>query len=126
MNNTFTMIAACAALLPMPAVAQTAAAAPVRSPSTSSGQALSKGSEQAYPNKPIRVVLPVPAGGTPDVLARTVTPAMAGLLGQQARRSYELRLNIDNRFRQMIQRCSRPDAAHCQKVTHNNSFQINY
>ncbi len=44
---------------------------------------------QPYPNKPIRVVLSVPAGGTPDVLARTVTPGMSALLGQQ--------LVIDNR-----------------------------
>lgn len=56
---------ACAALLPLLAVAQN------------------------YPTKPIRVVLPVPAGGTPDVLARTVVPGMAALLGQQ--------LVIDNR-----------------------------
>jgi len=44
---------------------------------------------QAYPDKPIRVLIPVPAGGTPDVLARTVTPGMAELLGQP--------LVIDNR-----------------------------
>ena len=44
---------------------------------------------QGYPTKPIRVVLPVPAGGTPDVLARAVTPAMSAALGQQ--------LVIDNR-----------------------------
>jgi tripartite-type tricarboxylate transporter receptor subunit TctC len=44
---------------------------------------------QAYPDKPIRVILPVPAGGTPDVLARNVTPGMAELLGQP--------LVIDNR-----------------------------
>lgn len=44
---------------------------------------------QNYPTKPIRVMLPVPAGGTPDVLARTVAPGMATLLGQQ--------LVIDNR-----------------------------
>jgi tripartite-type tricarboxylate transporter receptor subunit TctC len=43
----------------------------------------------AYPVKPVRVVLSVPAGGTPDVLARTVTPGMSALLGQQ--------LVIDNR-----------------------------
>lgn len=42
-----------------------------------------------YPNKPVRVVLSVPAGGTPDVLARTVTPGISALLGQQ--------LVIDNR-----------------------------
>ena len=44
---------------------------------------------QTYPDRPIRVILPVPAGGTPDVLARTVTPGMAELLGQP--------LVIDNR-----------------------------
>jgi tripartite-type tricarboxylate transporter receptor subunit TctC len=44
---------------------------------------------QAYPDKPIRALLPVPAGGTPDVLARTVTPGMAEMLGQP--------LVIDNR-----------------------------
>ena len=38
---------------------------------------------KAYPDKPIRVVVSVPAGGTPDVLARTVTPNMSALLGQQ-------------------------------------------
>jgi tripartite-type tricarboxylate transporter receptor subunit TctC len=44
---------------------------------------------QAYPARPVRVILGVPAGGTPDVLARTVTPAMSDLLGQQ--------LVVDNR-----------------------------
>ena len=44
---------------------------------------------QTYPTKPIRVIVGVPAGGTPDVLARTVTPGMAALLGQQ--------LVLDNR-----------------------------
>jgi len=46
-------------------------------------------SAQNYPNKAIRVVVSVPAGGTPDVLARAVTPNMATLLGQQ--------LVLDNR-----------------------------
>ena len=36
-----------------------------------------------YPTKPVRVIVSVPAGGTPDVLARAVTPDMATLLGQQ-------------------------------------------
>ncbi|MGZ9080321.1 MAG: Bug family tripartite tricarboxylate transporter substrate binding protein [Burkholderiales bacterium] len=44
---------------------------------------------QGYPERPIRVLVPVPGGGTPDVLARTVTPGMAELLGQS--------LVIDNR-----------------------------
>ena len=38
---------------------------------------------KAYPDKPIRVIVSVPAGGTPDVLARTVSPTMSALLGQQ-------------------------------------------
>lgn len=44
---------------------------------------------QDYPGRPVRIILGVPAGGTPDVLARTVTPAMSELLGQQ--------LVVDNR-----------------------------
>jgi tripartite-type tricarboxylate transporter receptor subunit TctC len=44
---------------------------------------------QSYPDRPVRVILGVPAGGTPDVLARTVIPGMAEVLGQQ--------LVIDNR-----------------------------
>ena len=44
---------------------------------------------QNYPDRPIRVIVPVPGGGTPDVLARSVTPAMAEVLGQP--------LVIDNR-----------------------------
>jgi tripartite-type tricarboxylate transporter receptor subunit TctC len=44
---------------------------------------------QGYPTKPIRVVVSVPAGGTPDVLARVVTPAISAALGQQ--------LVLDNR-----------------------------
>ena len=34
----------------------------------------------AYPVKPVRVVLSVPAGGTPDVLARTVTEFLPAVL----------------------------------------------
>jgi len=44
---------------------------------------------QAYPERPIRVIVSVPAGGTPDVTARLIAPALSGLLGQQ--------LVIDNR-----------------------------
>ena len=43
----------------------------------------------AYPDRPIRVIVPVPAGGTPDVVARMVAPGLAAQLGQQ--------LVIDNR-----------------------------
>ena len=44
---------------------------------------------QGYPVKPIRVILSVPAGATPDVTARLVTPGLAADLGQP--------LVVDNR-----------------------------
>src|SRR5690348_14044993 len=50
--------------------------------------ALTAGAQQ-YPDRPVRVILGVPAGGTPDVLARTVIPGMSDLLGQS--------LVVDNR-----------------------------
>jgi tripartite-type tricarboxylate transporter receptor subunit TctC len=47
------------------------------------------GSAQAYPTKPVRILVPVPASGTADVLARMLAPAMSTMLGQQ--------MVIDNR-----------------------------
>ena len=38
---------------------------------------------QTWPTKPIRLILGVPAGGTPDVVARMLTPGLSALLGQQ-------------------------------------------
>jgi tripartite-type tricarboxylate transporter receptor subunit TctC len=44
---------------------------------------------QTYPERPIRVIVGVPAGGTPDVMARMVTTGMSRVLGQA--------LVVDNR-----------------------------
>jgi tripartite-type tricarboxylate transporter receptor subunit TctC len=43
----------------------------------------------AYPEKPIRLVVPFPAGGSTDILARTVAQEMSRLVGQQ--------VNVENR-----------------------------
>lgn len=43
----------------------------------------------AYPNKPIRLIVPFPPGGGTDLVSRTMQPALSGLLGQQ--------ILIDNR-----------------------------
>jgi tripartite-type tricarboxylate transporter receptor subunit TctC len=37
---------------------------------------------QSYPSRPIRLIVPYPAGGGSDVFARTVTPSMSAALGQ--------------------------------------------
>jgi tripartite-type tricarboxylate transporter receptor subunit TctC len=37
---------------------------------------------QAYPNRPVRLIVPFPAGGPPDVIARVVADAVSPRLGQ--------------------------------------------
>jgi len=44
---------------------------------------------QTYPNRPIRVIVPYPPGGSTDIIARTINGKLAAQLGQQ--------LVIDNR-----------------------------
>ena len=39
-------------------------------------------SAQAFPDRPIKLVVPSPAGGPPDVMARLLTDKMAASLGQ--------------------------------------------
>lgn len=38
---------------------------------------------QAWPSKPIRIIVPYPAGGTSDILARAIGPEITKALGQQ-------------------------------------------
>lgn len=38
---------------------------------------------QAYPSKPVRLIVPFPAGGGTDIVGRAVGQRMSGLLGQQ-------------------------------------------
>lgn len=38
---------------------------------------------QAYPNKPIRVIVPFPPGGSVDTVSRLLTPRLSDALGQQ-------------------------------------------
>ncbi|MGZ5093123.1 MAG: Bug family tripartite tricarboxylate transporter substrate binding protein [Burkholderiales bacterium] len=52
-------------------------------PALSLAQSTSTSSGQAYPSKPIRLVVGVPAGGTNDVVARLVGQKLSAQLGQQ-------------------------------------------
>ncbi len=49
---------------------------------TLAGMATTVAWAQAYPNKPIRLVVPVGPGGSPDILARTIGEKLAESLGQ--------------------------------------------
>lgn len=39
-------------------------------------------SSQPYPNRPVRIIVPTPAGGPVDVMARLTANALTGELGQ--------------------------------------------
>ena len=68
-------------VLAIPAHAQPAAAG--QAASTGSGQAASTGSGQPYPNKPIRMIVPFPAAGATDILARVLSQKLADGFRQQ-------------------------------------------
>jgi tripartite-type tricarboxylate transporter receptor subunit TctC len=44
--------------------------------------AASGAAAQSYPDRPIRVIVGVPAGATPDIMARSVTTGMSKIMGQ--------------------------------------------
>ena len=57
-------------------------AALAQGPSTSSGQTTSTSSGQAYPNRPIRLMLPFPAGSPSDILGRALGQKLSEQLGE--------------------------------------------
>ncbi len=65
----------CAVVWALPLVAALAAPAFAQPTSTSSGQ--------AYPSKPMRLVLPYPPGGGSDIIARPLAQLMSASMGQQ-------------------------------------------
>ena len=52
-------------------------------PAATSAQTTSTGSGQAYPTKPVRYLVPFPAAGSPDIVARQITERLSRLWGQQ-------------------------------------------
>lgn len=60
-----------------------AAAVSLIAPSAALAQASSTGSAQAYPAKPVRVVIPWPPGGSNDIVGRMVLQKLAESMGQQ-------------------------------------------
>ncbi len=46
-------------------------------------QATSTGSGQAYPAKPVRIIVPLPVGNPPDFVARIIGQHLTGAFGQQ-------------------------------------------
>src|SRR6185436_18623220 len=46
------------------------------------GQLLAVQGAQAFPDRPVKIVVPTPAGGPPDIMARLLSDKMGEALGQ--------------------------------------------
>lgn len=64
------------------AVQATASAAGLLAASALPGIAAAQGLPRDYPNKPIKVVVPSPPGGPPDLILRAIGPRLNAVLGQ--------------------------------------------
>ena len=53
-----------------------------QTPSTSSGQAASTGSGQAFPSKTLRIIVGFPPGGATDITARAVAQKLTESIGR--------------------------------------------
>jgi len=60
-----------------------AGAAPAQDASTGPSTELRTGSAQGFPSRPIRFVVPLPPGGSPDLMARTISSNLSGPWQQQ-------------------------------------------
>jgi tripartite-type tricarboxylate transporter receptor subunit TctC len=60
-----------------------AGSAPAQDPSTAPSTELRTGSGHGFPRRPIRFVVPLPPGGSPDLTARTISSGLSGPWQQQ-------------------------------------------